>query len=131
MVRANLQADRWIWLAVIVASAATPSPSHRAAAAPPWATLVPFKKVDADPKKTYELEESHGPWMILAATFAGPTAEQQSQDLVLELRQRFRLEAYTFRQSFDFSKPLPPEEVISYSRYGGKRRMRYRNNYTF
>ncbi|HEY2895313.1 MAG TPA: hypothetical protein VGJ16_13905 [Pirellulales bacterium] len=129
MLRAKRMADRW-WLVAkaVIAAICFASPT---AAAPPWATLVPFKKVEADPKKSYELEEAHGPWMILAATFAGPTAEQQSQDLVLELRQRFRLEAYTFRQSFDFSKPLPSEEVISYSRYGGKRRMRYRNNYKF
>ena len=38
-----------------------------AVAAPPWATLVPFKKIDADPSKNYELEEKHGPWMIMAA----------------------------------------------------------------
>ena len=42
-----------------------------ALAAPPWATLIPFKKVDADPNKSYELEENRGPWMIMAASFAG------------------------------------------------------------
>jgi hypothetical protein len=102
-----------------------------AAAAPPvpsWAKLVPFKKIDADPKKTYELEESHGPWMIMAASFAGPSAEQQSHDLVLELRQRFKLEAYTFRRTYDFSKPT---EGLGYSRYGGPRRMRYLSNHKF
>src|SRR5262245_34675749 len=80
--------------------------STTASAAPPWATLVPFKKVEADPNKTYELDEKHGPWIIMAASFAGAAAEQQAQDLALELRQRFRLEAYTFRKSFDFSKRI-------------------------
>jgi hypothetical protein len=99
-----------------------------AAAAPPWAKLVPFKKVDADPKADYDLEEKNGPWMIMAASFAGATAEQQSRDLVLELRQRFRLEAYTFRHTFDFTKPT---EGLGFSRYGGKRQMRYANGHKF
>jgi hypothetical protein len=97
-------------------------------AAPPWATLVPFRKVDADPKKTYELEEKHGPWMIMAASFVGPTAEEQSHELVLELRQRFRVEAYTFRKVYDFTKPT---EGLGYNRYGGPRRMRYMTNSKF
>jgi hypothetical protein len=99
-----------------------------ALAAPPWATLVPFKKIDADPKKSYELEESHGPWMIMAASFAGPSAEQQSQDLVIELRQKYRLEAFTFRQTYDFTKPT---DGLGFDRYGGKRRMRYASNHRF
>lgn len=99
-----------------------------ASAAPPWATLIPFKKVDADPTKTYELEESRGPWMIMAASFAGPTAEQQAKDLVLELRRQFKLEAYTFRQTYDFTKST---EGRGWSRYGGPRRMRYQSNYKF
>src|SRR5688572_32389036 len=84
-------------------------------AAPPWASMIPFKRVDADPDKSYELEESHGPWMILAASFAGPTADQQAHDLVLELRQRFKLEAYTFQQVFDFSQPT---EGLGLDQYG-------------
>jgi hypothetical protein len=99
-----------------------------AAAAPPWATLVPFKKIDADPNKSYELDEAHGPWMIMAASFAGPNAEKQAQELVLELRQRFKMEAFTFRQTYDFSKPT---EGRGWSRYGGPRKMRYMNNYKF
>src|SRR5437763_10676301 len=102
--------------------------SSSALAAPPWATLVPFKKVDADPKKNYDLEESCGPWMVLAASFAGPSAEQQSHDLVIELRQRYKLEAYSFRRTYDFSKPT---EGLGYSRYGGPRRMRYLTNHKF
>jgi hypothetical protein len=101
----------------------------QAAAAPPWAALVPFsKRVEADPSKTYELEEAHGPWMIMCASFAGPTAEQQSHDLVLELRRRFHLEAFTFRQTFDFTKPT---EGLGWNKYGGKRKMKYVNSARF
>lgn len=99
-----------------------------ASAAPPWATLVPFRKVDADPNKSYELEEKHGPWMIMVASFAGPNAETQSHELVLELRQKHRLEAYTFRKTYDFTKPT---EGLGYNRYGGPRRMRYMTNSKF
>ncbi len=102
--------------------------SQRAVADPPWAKLVPFKKIDADPTKSYELEEKHGPWMIMAASFVGPTAEEQAHDLVLELRQRFRVEAFTFRQSYDFSRPT---DGLGYSKYGGPRRMRYLSNSKF
>jgi hypothetical protein len=124
MLRANL---RWALLMLVVAGglmlvAAT------ASAAPPWATLVPFKKVEADPDKAYELDEKHGPWIIMAASFAGASAEQQAQDLVLELRQKFKLEAYTFRQAFDFTKPT---EGNGLSKDGSPRRMRYLYNTKF
>jgi hypothetical protein len=99
-----------------------------AVGAPPWATLVPFKKIEADPSKHYELEEKQGPWMIMAASFAGPSAEQQSHDLVIELRQKFKLEAYAFRRTYDFSKPT---DGLGYNRYGGPRRMRYLSNNKF
>jgi hypothetical protein len=99
-----------------------------ALAAPPWATLVPFKKIEADPNKNYELDEKQGPWMIMAASFAGPSAEQQSHDLVIELRQKYKLEAYAFRRNYDFSKPT---DGLGYNRYGGPRRMRYLSNQKF
>ena len=128
MLRANWQMHRGFWLAHCITFGCVLLAAQPAAAAPPWATLVPFKKIDADPQKSYELDESRGPWMIMAASFAGPTAEQQAQDLVLELRQRHRLEAFTFRQTYDFSKPT---EGRGWSRYGGPRRMKYMNSYKF
>src|SRR5881227_3920749 len=76
----------------------------------------------------YELDEKQGPWMIMAASFAGPTAEQQSHDLVIELRQKYKLEAYAFRRTYDFSKPT---DGLGYNRYGGARRMRYLSNNKF
>src|SRR4029079_14256535 len=53
---------------------------------------------------------------------------EQAHDLVLELRQRFKLEAFVFKQVFDFSKPT---EGLGYNRYGGARRMRYSTNNRF
>ncbi|HEY2413028.1 MAG TPA: hypothetical protein VGI40_12335 [Pirellulaceae bacterium] len=100
----------------------------RASAEPAWTKLVPFKKIDADPNKSYELEEKNGPWMIMAASFVGSTAEQQAHDLVLELRQKNKLEAFAFRKTYDFTKPT---EGLGYSQYGGTRRMRYLTNNKF
>lgn len=124
-----LRAPAWhraftVYLAILAVSTF----AGRALAEPTWAKLVPFKKIDADPSKTYEIEENHGPWMIMAASFVGPTADQQAQELVLELRQRFRLEAFTFRHTYDFTKPT---EGRGYDRYGGTRRMRYMTNSKF
>jgi hypothetical protein len=119
----NVLLMKWFVATVLGSLAASP-----AQAAPPWATLVPFRKVDADPNQSYELEEKHGPWLILAASFVGSASEEQSQELVLELRQKFRLEAYTFRRTYDFTKPT---EGLGYNRYGGRRRMRYMTNSKF
>jgi hypothetical protein len=127
MLRANLKIEGWLFAAAMLAAAIV-VPARPALAEPKWAKLVPFKKIDADPQREYELEEKQGPWMIMAASFAGQTAEQQSHDLVLELRQRFKLEAYRFRRAYDFSKPT---EGLGYSRYGGPRRMRYLTNSKF
>jgi hypothetical protein len=66
--------------------------------------------------------------MIMCTSFAGPTAEQQAHDLVLELRQQFQIEAYVFRQTFDFSKPT---EGLGFNKYGESKRMRYMNDTKF
>jgi hypothetical protein len=120
----RFQRQIWILGVVLVLSCIGSS----ALAAPPWLSLVPFKHVEADPQKTYELEEKHGPWLVMCSSFAGETAEQQAHALVMELRTRYKLEAYTFRQSFDFTKP---EIGLGYNKYGGPKRMKYRNAVKF
>jgi len=116
----------------------TPNASRRAAlatlatlaivsplsAAPPWQALMPFKRVTVDPNKSYELDETHGPWLIMCTSFAGPNAEKQAQDLVVDLRQNFGLTAYTFKQNFDFTEP---EIGLGVNKYGGPRKMKPAN----
>ena len=97
-------------------------------AAPPWASLVPFKRIDADETKSYELEEAHGPWLIMATSFAGDDAEQQAQGLVLELRRQYKLKAYTFKQNFDFSQS---EVGLGFNKYGGPKKMKPQNGVKF
>ena len=118
---------QWLTGSVVLASLGLMSGSAPALAAPPWTTLVPFKRVDADPRKAYELTESHGPWLIMCTSFAGPTAEQQAHDLVLELRQRFKIEAYSFRQTFDFTEPdvNDPQRPVRYNERGEPAKLKY------
>jgi hypothetical protein len=126
MLRASVTIRQMIFAVSVVASLMLAA--DMASADPAWTKFVPFKKIDADPNKIYELEERNGPWMIMAASFVGSTAEQQSHDLVLELRQKLKLEAFAFRKTYDFSKPT---EGLGYSQYGGPRRMRYLTNNKF
>ena len=76
----------------------------QAAAEPFWMKLVPGKRVEADPHKDYVMTDGNGPWMIMATSFSGEGAEDQARELVLELRRRYKLQAYMHEMSFDFSE---------------------------
>ena len=67
--------------------------------------MVSLKQIDAEPDKTYALSETNGPWMIMACSFSGNGAEKQAQDLVFELRKRYKLPAYINKEQFDFGDP--------------------------
>jgi len=90
----------------------------------PWERLIPFRRVESDPDKTYRLTEGQGPWMILATSFAGPGAEKQATDLVFELRKSHNLPAFIHEQVYDFTKPVAG---LGLNRYGGPKKMRYAN----
>jgi hypothetical protein len=107
----------WIWVAA-VALLATAS----AQAAPPWAKLLSLSRVEADPEKMYDLTEENGPWMIMACSFSGETAQQQAHELVLELRDRYKLPAYMYRKEFDFGDETFGRGV---DEFGEPVRMRY------
>ena len=89
----------------------------------PWASLIPFRRVEADPQKSYVLTEEHGPWLILAANFDGSDAEQRARDLVLELRSRNKLPAYVHKLVYDFSQPFQGNRLTP--RGDGFAKMRY------
>jgi hypothetical protein len=99
-----------------------------ATAAPPWKKLVPFRSIEADPSKKYWLTEDQGPWMIMATSFAGPGAEEQAHELVMELRKEFKLEAYMHKRTFDYSEPVYGRGV---NKFGGPKRMRYQSSTKF
>ncbi len=73
-------------------------------AAPFWSHLIPLKSVDANPEKTYPISEANGPWTIMACSFSGEGADKQAHALVLELRKRYKLPAYTYMHRFDLGK---------------------------
>lgn len=96
-----------------------------AIAAPPWTSLIPFKRVDTDPGKPYRLTQDEGPWHILAASFAGPGAEKQAHELVVELRRESRLPAYIHKQTYDYTEKL---DGLTLDKYGDRAKMKYANN---
>ena len=91
-----------------------------------WTSFIPFRKsVEADTSSRYELTEEHGPWLILAASFAGQGAEKQAHELVLELRREFNLPAYVNYKEFDFTEPIEGKTIDRYT--GDWAKMKYAN----
>jgi hypothetical protein len=76
-----------------------------ARAVPPWGDFLGMSRVEADEKKTYDLTENNGPWLIMACSFSGPNSQQQAHDLVLELRKRYKLEAFVHKADFKLDDP--------------------------
>ena len=91
-------------------------------AAPPWGELISLKSVDADPEKNYRLTEENGPWMVMACSFSGDGAKKQAQELVYELRKRYKLPAYTFMGRFD---PGEAQGRGMVDRYGNPKKWNY------
>ena len=71
----------------------------------PWYNLLATSRVEADPAKPYTLKEEHGPWIIIACSFNGENAKQQAHELVLELRKRYRMEAFVHCMDFPLDDP--------------------------
>lgn len=107
---------------VVVWSLAAVSPAR---AEPLWKALLPGQRVEADPNRDYMLSEENGPWLIVATTFSGEGALDQARDLVLELRRRYKLEAYMHEMTFDFSQGLTGRGLDS---TGQPMRMRYQRD---
>lgn len=94
-----------------------------ALASPPWQRIAVFKRVEANPDKSYPLTDKNGPWVILAVTFSGDEAAEQANELVQELRSRYKLPAYTYEVALDFSKRTTSRRT---DQFGQPMRMKYR-----
>ncbi|QGJ71608.1 Signal peptide protein [Planctomycetales bacterium 10988] len=103
----------WLWGSLLLVA----SP----AIAAPWNQWF-FRQVEADPEKNYALDETNGPWMVMAASFSGDGAEKQAKELVLELRRRYKVSAYTFDRVFDYSQAQNGNRL---NRYGEVSKVRY------
>ena len=93
-------------------------------AAPPWASVLTFSRVEADPNKQYRLAEENGPWMILACSFSGEGALEQAEELVYELRKQHKFQAYVHPKRFEFGDT----HGRGLDRFGAPLRMRHRRD---
>ena len=75
-------------------------------AAAPWTKLMSNEQVSADPKESYAIRQENGPWMIMACSFSGDGAEKQAKELALELRKRYKLEAYVHKPQIKLEEPV-------------------------
>lgn len=98
------------------------------ASANPFTKLIVFNRPEADPNKSYTLSETDGPWLILAVTFTGEEAARQANELVLELRKRYKLPAFAHKKRFDFTGTIEGNGINA---YGDPLAMRYRRNEEF
>lgn len=94
-----------------------------AALAAPWDKLLTRQNVEADASKSYELTEENGPWLILACTFSGDQAEQEANELALELRKKYKLPAYVYKKRFDLGDEAEGRGV---DEFGAPVKMRYK-----
>ncbi len=119
--------------------------SQWATAAPPWMNMVPQggKQPASDVKADYTLTKQNGPWLIVAATFRGydakpgtqladakhkqssQEARQQAQELVIELRKKYKLAAFTHNRVDDYSERQSGNGI---DRYGRPKRMKFLND---
>lgn len=111
------------WMAGLVGGCLWVS-AQTVTAEPPWSRLLATHRPEADPDKSYQLTENDGPWLIMAASFAGEGAERQAKELVLELRKRYKLAAYLHEMSFDFKQA----EGRGIDRYGDPLKFRYQRD---
>ncbi len=114
----------WIMFAWVVLAVVTTATAQRK----PLSRFASYRTVEADPSRDYVLAESNGPWMIMAASFAGQTAETEARQLVLEFRKRFKWSAYLYTEEFDFTDPV---EGRGFDKYGEPKKMRYRQQIGF
>ncbi len=109
-------------LSAVLAGSISAVPNPSSAAPPAWLQMVRFKRIEADPNKTYALTRENGPWMVMATTFRGSQAAEDARQLVLELRRDFKLPAFQHVKVFDFSQSFAGRGV---DRYGDPIRMRH------
>lgn len=100
-------------------------------AEPFWRRLMPVDRKPAAaapaPAGDGSLQQTNGPWLIMAATFSGEGAQEQAAQLVNELRSQHRLRAYLHDMQFDLTSN--GSETINgkgLDKYGAPVKMRYR-----
>ncbi|MCA9216941.1 MAG: hypothetical protein KDB27_27925 [Planctomycetales bacterium] len=82
--------------------------------------LKRFTRRKTNKAESLQLTEQNGPWMIYAASFAGPGAKEEATKLVKELRSSFGLQAYLHSKDYDFT-----DDVVGLNRNFTPRKMQY------
>jgi hypothetical protein len=81
---------------------AMPAVGHQ----PPSLFRMFGKKVEASEGASYSLDETRGPWLVLAATFGGEEGQAQANALLMELRSAYNMAAYLHKQHFDYAEDV-------------------------
>jgi hypothetical protein len=117
---------RWIASLLVVFTSICRISDQAAAVEGPWSRLNLIKDVEADPNKDYELTQDQGPWMIMAASFGGEGGREQARAVMMELRQKFKYEAYIHTKVFDYTESIPG---IGVDRFNKPKVMKHRRAY--
>lgn len=67
------------------------------------------RDVEADPNKNYPVTPDAGPWMICVTSYTGDPAGQLAHDMVLEIRQQYKIPAFFFNRSAEERKKQQEE----------------------
>jgi len=116
MLRSRYRRVAWLVVAAVVFSSAN------LAQAQLWRQFAPSDKAEAAARPElqpengakYGLTQENGPWLIVAASFSGPGAEEQAQALADELRSQFRLAAYIHEMNFKQGDDAPGRGLDEY-----------------
>jgi hypothetical protein len=120
VLKESVMSGKWMFRLCLAVGALGVAWSSADAAAP-WGNLISLKSVDADPNRDYQITENNGPWMVMACTFSGEGADKQAKDLVLELRKRYKLQAFMYLGHFD-----PGEaQARGVDKYGNPKKANY------
>ncbi len=110
--------NRCVEVLVVLAAAWLPATAN----AQIWKHLVPVARVESNPGGDYTLQQTNGPWLVMAATFSGERGQQQAHELAVEFRQQYNLPAFVHEVTFDFSGDTPGRGL---DKYGAPVRRRY------
>ena len=94
-------------------------------AAPPWKI---FKRKPSTNANNLRLSKDHGPWLVYAASFAGAGAETEAKRLAIELRRRYKMNAFIHSAEFDFTESV---DGLGINPDRSRKKMKYNNSGTF
>ncbi len=72
----------------------------------------------------YELKPEHGPWLVFAMSFDGYDAKNNAEQLAMELKRDFKLQAYCMAKKLDYTQSVLGAGIDP---NGNNRRLKYRN----